>query len=81
MNKETKEILQRVILDVGYWKQWNQEEEKIQIEFGAVLLFDDTKKTERQEQAIQHLFIVAMHLLFFQITMSRTDGLMNCIKM
>ena len=25
---------------------------KIQIEFGAVLLFDDTKKTERQEQAI-----------------------------
>lgn len=44
MNKETKEILQRAISDVGYWKWWNQEEEKIQIKFGAVLLFDDTKK-------------------------------------
>lgn len=53
MNKETKEILQRAISDVGYWKWWNQEEEKIQIKFGAMFFYLMTqKKTERQEQAI-----------------------------
>ena len=47
MNKETKEILQRAISDVGYWKWWNQEEEKIQIKFGACSFIWWHKKRQR----------------------------------
>lgn len=44
MNLEAKNTLQTAISDVGYWRWWNQIEDNCQIEFGGVLLLDDTKE-------------------------------------
>ena len=44
MTKEIKDILNRVITDVGYWQWWDEQEGDYMVEFGGVLLYDDTRK-------------------------------------
>ncbi len=43
-DKETKEILSTAVSDVGYWQWWDEAEGDFMVEFGGVLLYDETKK-------------------------------------
>jgi len=46
MTKETKDILNKAISDVGFWRWWDQDEPSgdYMVEFGGVLLYDDSKR-------------------------------------
>ena len=44
MTKETKDILNKAITDVGYWQWWDEQEGDYMVEFGGVLLYDDTRR-------------------------------------
>lgn len=44
MNAEVKNILQKAISDIGYLRWWDQNEDRSGVEFGGVLLLDDTKE-------------------------------------
>ena len=43
-DKETKEILSTAVSDVGYWQWWDEAEGDFMVEFGGVLLYDETKR-------------------------------------
>lgn len=43
MKKEVLDVLTTAISDVGYWRWWTTEEDAISLEFGGVLLYDETK--------------------------------------
>ena len=44
MTEETKSILSNAISDVGYWQWWDQVDNDFMVEFGGVLLYDESKK-------------------------------------
>lgn len=44
MTKEIQQILCRAISDCGYWMWWDCAEDCAQVEFGGVLLYDESKK-------------------------------------
>jgi hypothetical protein len=47
MNDESKEILSKAISDVGYWQWWDEVEGDVMVEFGGVLLYDESKKGKK----------------------------------
>lgn len=44
MTEETKDILSTAISDVGYWQWWDEVDNDYMVEFGGVLLYDESKK-------------------------------------
>ncbi len=44
MNKESKIIISKAISDVGYWQWWDEVENDYMVEFGGVLMYNETKK-------------------------------------
>ena len=43
-SKEVKEILAQAVSDVGFWQWWDEVDGDYMVEFGGVLLYDETKK-------------------------------------
>ena len=44
MTNETKDRLNKAITAVGYWQWWDEQEGDYMVEFGGVLLYDDTRR-------------------------------------
>lgn len=43
-SKDVKELLAQAVSDVGFWQWWDEVEGDYMVEFGGVLLYDETKK-------------------------------------
>ncbi len=52
MNKESKEILSKAISDVGYWQWWDEVEGDCMVEFGGVLMYDDSKTGKKARTSV-----------------------------
>ena len=44
IDTEAKDVLSTAVSDVGYWQWWDEAEGDFMVEFGGVLLYDETKK-------------------------------------
>ncbi len=52
MNKESKDILCKAISDVGYWQWWDEAEGDYMVEFGGVLMYDESKKGKKARTSV-----------------------------
>jgi len=52
MSAETDKILTQVISDVGFWQWWDGQEGDFMVEFGGVLLYDESKKGKKARSSL-----------------------------
>ncbi len=65
MNKESKVILSKAVSDCGFWQWWDKVEGDYMVEFGGVLLYDDSKKgKEKRSSAIAIGFFENAFLIY-----------------
>lgn len=65
MTKETKEILNKAITDVGYWQWWAEEEGDYMVEFGGTLLYNEKKKGKEPRSSVVALCYFGNAFLIF----------------
>ena len=52
MKKETLNILADAISEAGVWRWWHAAEDEVQLEFGGVMLYDDTKAEKAAHSSV-----------------------------
>ena len=52
IDTEAKDVLSTAVSDVGYWQWWDEAEGDFMVEFGGVLLYDETKKGKQPRSSL-----------------------------
>ena len=65
MTKESKEILTKAISDCGYWQWWDEVEDDYMVEFGGVLMYDDTKEGNQARSSVMAIGFFGNAFLIF----------------